>query len=81
MLPAGVGRLRVEGIDIAGQKLTVDVDADRCEISGAGPLSDQHGALPALRPLRGPTRRRPTWPGASEVVTFGPWASGAVAGH
>jgi glycogen debranching enzyme len=39
VLPAGVGRLRVAGIDIAGQKLTVDVDADRCEISGAGPLT------------------------------------------
>jgi glycogen debranching enzyme len=38
VLPAGVGRLRVEGIAIAGQKLTVDVDADHCEISGGGPL-------------------------------------------
>jgi glycogen debranching enzyme len=38
VLPPGVSRLRVEGIDIAGQKLTVDADADRCEISGAGPL-------------------------------------------
>jgi glycogen debranching enzyme len=38
VLPARVGRLRVDGIDIAGHKLTVDVEADRCEISGAGPL-------------------------------------------
>jgi glycogen debranching enzyme len=38
VLPAGVARLRVDGIDIAGQQVTVDVDADRCEISGAGPL-------------------------------------------
>jgi hypothetical protein len=34
-----VGRLRVDGIDVAGHTLTVDVDADRCEISGAGPLT------------------------------------------
>jgi glycogen debranching enzyme len=41
VLPPGVGRLRVAGIDIAGQELTIDVDADadRCEISGAGPLT------------------------------------------
>jgi glycogen debranching enzyme len=37
-LPPSVGRLRVEGIDVAGQKLTIDVEEDRCEISGAGPL-------------------------------------------
>jgi glycogen debranching enzyme len=41
VLPAGVGRLSVEGIDIAGQRLRIDVDADRCEVSGAGPLTIQ----------------------------------------
>jgi glycogen debranching enzyme len=46
VLPAGVSRLRVEGIDIAGQKLTVDVDGDRCEISGAGPLTIHTGSSP-----------------------------------
>jgi hypothetical protein len=39
VLPPGVGRLRVAGIDIGGQKLDIDIDADRCEISGAGPLT------------------------------------------
>jgi glycogen debranching enzyme len=46
VLPAGVGRLRVKGIDIAGQRLTIDVDADRCEISGAGPLTINTGPCP-----------------------------------
>jgi glycogen debranching enzyme len=39
VLPASVGRLRVEGIDVAGQQLTIEVEADRCEIGGLGPLT------------------------------------------
>jgi glycogen debranching enzyme len=37
-LPASIARLRVEALDIAGQTITIDVEADRCEITGAGPL-------------------------------------------
>jgi glycogen debranching enzyme len=45
-LPASIGRLRVEGIDIAGQKVTVDVEGDHCEITGAGPLVVNTGPRP-----------------------------------
>jgi hypothetical protein len=46
VLPPGVGRLRV-GINVAGQELTIDVDAGQCEISGAGRLTIN--ATPRLR--------------------------------
>ncbi|MGH9085189.1 MAG: amylo-alpha-1,6-glucosidase [Acidimicrobiales bacterium] len=46
-LPPWIRRLRVEGIAIAGQRLTVDVDAGQVEIAGSG-------SLEILREARGP---------------------------
>jgi glycogen debranching enzyme len=37
-LPSSIGRLRIEGIKVAGRRVTVDVEGDRCEITGAGSL-------------------------------------------
>ena len=37
-LPPWIRKLRVAGIAIAGQKITVEVDGDDVEISGAGGL-------------------------------------------
>ena len=38
VLPPWIGRLRVEGISIAGRQLTVDIDGDEVSVSGNGPL-------------------------------------------
>ena len=37
-LPASIRRCRIEGIDVAGRRLTIDVDGDTCEVTGAQAL-------------------------------------------
>jgi glycogen debranching enzyme len=37
-LPSSIERLRVEGIEVAGQHLTLEVEGDLCKVEGAGPL-------------------------------------------
>ncbi len=37
-LPDGISRLRVEGIEVAGRRLTVDVERGTCEVSGGSGL-------------------------------------------
>ena len=37
-LPPSIRRCRIEGIEIAGRRLTVDVDRDTCEVTGADDL-------------------------------------------
>ena len=54
-LPPWLGRLRVEGITIAGQRLTVAVESDRVEISGAGPIEVITRARSPLPPSRATT--------------------------
>jgi glycogen debranching enzyme len=49
-LPSWLGRLRVEGIAIAGQRLTVSVEGGRVEVGGAGPLEIVPRARPPLTP-------------------------------
>ncbi|WP_157156186.1 glycogen debranching N-terminal domain-containing protein [Diaminobutyricimonas sp. LJ205] len=50
MLPAGLHRLRVEGLMIAGRRITVDVENDRIALAGAGDLA----VVPAARPVFDP---------------------------
>jgi glycogen debranching enzyme len=38
VLPPGIARCRIEGIDVAGHRLTIDVDGDTCEVTGADHL-------------------------------------------
>jgi glycogen debranching enzyme len=50
-LPSWIQHLRVEGIDIAGHRVTVDVDGGRVEVDGAGPLqvlTDDRGPVADL---------------------------------
>lgn len=37
-LPPGIDHLRVEGIDVGGQRITVDVEGDVCRVENSGPL-------------------------------------------
>lgn len=45
-LPPWIRRLHLEGIAIAGQKLTVEVDGDEVVVTGNGPLEMIHGSRP-----------------------------------
>jgi glycogen debranching enzyme len=47
-LPDWIGRLRVDGISIAGQRITVEVDHHDWHISGEGPLQIIQGPRPPL---------------------------------
>jgi glycogen debranching enzyme len=47
-LPASMGRLRVEGIRVAGRSLTVTVDGDGVDVAGADGLEVIPGARPVL---------------------------------
>ena len=46
VLPEWMGRLRVDGIAIAGQELTVEVDDGKVAVSGNGPLEVVHRPRP-----------------------------------
>jgi glycogen debranching enzyme len=37
-LPSSIERLRVEGIEVAGYDITLEVEGDLCKVEGAGPL-------------------------------------------
>lgn len=51
MLPAGLRRLRVEGLMIAGRRITIDVENDRVALAGAGDLAVVPSARPVIDPV------------------------------
>ncbi|WP_166872137.1 glycogen debranching N-terminal domain-containing protein [Salinibacterium sp. ZJ450] len=59
-LPAGMRRLRVEGVVISGRRITIDIEDERVALFGAGDLA----VVPATRPVfsavgaSSPARRR-----------------------
>ncbi|HEY8524103.1 MAG TPA: glycogen debranching N-terminal domain-containing protein [Acidimicrobiales bacterium] len=42
-LPPDVGRLRLDGVRVAGRRLTIEAAGGRCEVAGAGPLEVETG--------------------------------------